>query len=468
MTLNVNLEDVPFAILEAVRGRIMSNRRRLKDNQEQQQQRPALQPKPQFRKFGADGRTWKRPQPAAVASGGGGWLLVPSADYDSAIGGFRTLTRGLPSGPFVTASQDGWIRQSDSSGAHLIKSPFVADPGTTGEYVSGPFTLSTSALNSFTFECLIGGTGVPPTLNTAEIVLLGVWAWEYDLEQTFDYQYTSNVVNVYTNEVYYSRIIGYVPGPNGGYIIDTSPDGTYRPPPPSEWWDSYTREIPFNNTTGGGIESFRVLREEQTIAIPPGAVARPSVEASSSCNVYISLQGESGTVFSGNFIVSAQAVNPGGVDFDIDLGEELPTEGSTFQISCSAHQEAFQLEEQQDYAAYYSFRHFAIVQNQQLLSFYISGSRVGEFEIPALTSVPNEPLELTISLSYSGPTDGFIISEEGAQGDGGELIDFVADRGFITAEAEMKMKIKGIRFTPGRALYRGPSFTPPTSIKRLA
>jgi hypothetical protein len=67
MTLNVNLEDVPWAILEAVRGRIMSNRRRLEESQ-QEQQRPALQPKPQFRKFGADGRTWKRPEPAAVIS----------------------------------------------------------------------------------------------------------------------------------------------------------------------------------------------------------------------------------------------------------------------------------------------------------------------------------------------------------------------------------------------------------------
>jgi hypothetical protein len=66
MTLNVNLEDVPWAILEAVRGRIMSNRRRLQESQDQQQQRPALQPKPQFRKFGADGRTWKRPEPAAT------------------------------------------------------------------------------------------------------------------------------------------------------------------------------------------------------------------------------------------------------------------------------------------------------------------------------------------------------------------------------------------------------------------
>lgn len=69
MTLNIDLEDVPDAILEAVKARILANRRRLLDQQEQQQQPAALQPKPQFRKFGADSRTWKRPQPAAVSSG---------------------------------------------------------------------------------------------------------------------------------------------------------------------------------------------------------------------------------------------------------------------------------------------------------------------------------------------------------------------------------------------------------------
>lgn len=45
----------------------MANRRRLLDREELLRQ-PPLQPKPQFRKFGADSRTWKRPQPAAVAS----------------------------------------------------------------------------------------------------------------------------------------------------------------------------------------------------------------------------------------------------------------------------------------------------------------------------------------------------------------------------------------------------------------
>jgi hypothetical protein len=67
MTLNINLEDVPDAILEAVKARIMASRRRLLDRQELLRQ-PPLQPKPQSRKFGADSKRWKRPQPAAVAN----------------------------------------------------------------------------------------------------------------------------------------------------------------------------------------------------------------------------------------------------------------------------------------------------------------------------------------------------------------------------------------------------------------
>jgi len=67
MTLNIDLEDVPDAILEAVKARIMANRRRLLDRQELLRQ-PPLQPKPQSRKFGADSKTWKRPEPAAVAN----------------------------------------------------------------------------------------------------------------------------------------------------------------------------------------------------------------------------------------------------------------------------------------------------------------------------------------------------------------------------------------------------------------
>jgi hypothetical protein len=40
-------------------------------DQQQLQEKPALQPKPQIRKQGADGRTWKRPEPAAILEVGG-------------------------------------------------------------------------------------------------------------------------------------------------------------------------------------------------------------------------------------------------------------------------------------------------------------------------------------------------------------------------------------------------------------
>jgi len=70
MTLNLNLEDVPDAILESVMARILRNRRNLKDNQ-QQIQRPLLQPKPQVRNQGANNRTWKKPEPAAILDSGG-------------------------------------------------------------------------------------------------------------------------------------------------------------------------------------------------------------------------------------------------------------------------------------------------------------------------------------------------------------------------------------------------------------
>jgi hypothetical protein len=78
MTLNVNLEEVPDAILEAVMARILRNRQKMQDNQ-QQIQRPLLQPKPQVRNQGADNRTWKKPEPAATQTGSNllDVLLVP-------------------------------------------------------------------------------------------------------------------------------------------------------------------------------------------------------------------------------------------------------------------------------------------------------------------------------------------------------------------------------------------------------
>lgn len=64
MTLNVDLEDVPFAILEAVKARILAGRRRAAE--QQQRPKPSTRPRPQQRKFGASSGRWVRPEPAAV------------------------------------------------------------------------------------------------------------------------------------------------------------------------------------------------------------------------------------------------------------------------------------------------------------------------------------------------------------------------------------------------------------------
>jgi hypothetical protein len=65
MTLNVNLEDVPWEILEAVRLRILAERRAME--QSRLQRRPiALRPQAQFAKLGARADQRRLPEPAAI------------------------------------------------------------------------------------------------------------------------------------------------------------------------------------------------------------------------------------------------------------------------------------------------------------------------------------------------------------------------------------------------------------------
>lgn len=63
MTLNVDLEEVPFAILEAVKARILKGRGAI-----QPPLKPSLRPRPQQRKFGASDSRWVRPRPAVVGT----------------------------------------------------------------------------------------------------------------------------------------------------------------------------------------------------------------------------------------------------------------------------------------------------------------------------------------------------------------------------------------------------------------
>lgn len=70
MTLNIDLEDVPFAILEAVKARILRNRRLL-DLYNQQNPQPSLRPGPQLVKQGASRKGWRLQKTAAMALGDG-------------------------------------------------------------------------------------------------------------------------------------------------------------------------------------------------------------------------------------------------------------------------------------------------------------------------------------------------------------------------------------------------------------
>lgn len=74
MTLNIDLEEVPFAILEAVKARILANRRRLQ--QDQQRPRPSLRPKPQSIKQGASSKGWRLPKQAAMVLEESGRVLL--------------------------------------------------------------------------------------------------------------------------------------------------------------------------------------------------------------------------------------------------------------------------------------------------------------------------------------------------------------------------------------------------------
>ena len=62
MSTNIYLEEVPFAILEAVKARIMARRQQIV------KPRPSTRPRPQFRRFGASSRIWRKPEYAAAST----------------------------------------------------------------------------------------------------------------------------------------------------------------------------------------------------------------------------------------------------------------------------------------------------------------------------------------------------------------------------------------------------------------
>ena len=86
---NLVLEEVPFAILELVKARILANRRR----RQQAKPKPSTRPGAQFRKVGASTKEWRKPQYGAgvfsqPGNTGLAWLLFP--DFGS---GFNAGSR---------------------------------------------------------------------------------------------------------------------------------------------------------------------------------------------------------------------------------------------------------------------------------------------------------------------------------------------------------------------------------------
>ena len=144
----LDLEEVPFAILEAVKARILASRRNIGKPP------PSTRPRPQFRKFGASSKGWRKPQHGAGVLGGDGWLLVPSGPYNSAIGGFETITGGLPDKPFVV---DEAYDPQDLVYVPDPPGPALAVLNTLAGYSTHPDYVSAATFDAFTFEFFVGG-----------------------------------------------------------------------------------------------------------------------------------------------------------------------------------------------------------------------------------------------------------------------------------------------------------------------
>jgi len=220
MTTNVDLEWVPWEILETVKARILSRRRQLQDAQEQQKKPVALQPKPQFAKFGADSRNWRMPEPAAVGGGASGLLLVPSGPYDSNLGGYQTIVRGLPQRPFTTGEGTVvYVGQGADAALAILY-------GSTLRYDTRPDTISDALLRQFTFEFFIGGAAPIDEIDERRITTVQLQLYtlpddngytSFDL--TFDFYL--GVVSLTENGV--DKIVPYY-----GYDVFTyGPGGTY-------------------------------------------------------------------------------------------------------------------------------------------------------------------------------------------------------------------------------------------------
>lgn len=419
MTLNIDLEDVPDAILEAVKARILANRRRLLDQQEQQQ-RPALQPKPQFRKFGADSKTWKRPQPAAVPSGNG-WLLVPTGPWQSSLQGFLCVVSGLPNRPLQSEQNDFEYVNNKLRVLPYLQTgytPPVLEIDSTAVYTTdGQRSVPGAQLQAATFECFVDMAVDAPTAVSDVFDFPGYWYWEY-------------VVSVlYTDPP-------DIPNPPPNPAIETRywpPTGSARPLPPSQ-------QFTWPQTAPGTVTSL--VSETQVFTVPAENQESPWVATSDlAIKLEIAVDGQSQPMLqvSGGTSITADSVNGSTADAVVYVNAQssslaLPLEGKRRL-------------------------HFAFAINGKSVVGYVNGQALLLAEITALD--PTKTYDLTITLqstaldangpSYVDPAVATLISA-----------------GNVRIVDASRHSVSGIRFTPSRALYQGSSFTPPSSINSLA
>jgi hypothetical protein len=120
VTLNVNLEDVPWAILEVVKARIMANRKKLEEAQEQslEAQLAASAERPQYRSIGASTRRRVDPEPGSVRTirqrdaGTADWVI-----YWTAEGGRTTVSPAdlTQTGEYLTTEFQGQLARTGAA-----------------------------------------------------------------------------------------------------------------------------------------------------------------------------------------------------------------------------------------------------------------------------------------------------------------------------------------------------------------
>lgn len=166
--LNVNLEDVPFAILDAVEARIMRNRAR---RNLPPRPRPSLQPGPQQRKFGASSSRWVRSEPGApqldsVAVGHAVFGITPSF---SSVDSLRVKGR-LPNPGPASGIIEGFFFPRQSSVGWTIRSGDWSQAISYSESIPVP-SLPTSQWN-YTIETIQDKNGVRYNANWSNTALV--------------------------------------------------------------------------------------------------------------------------------------------------------------------------------------------------------------------------------------------------------------------------------------------------------